>query len=91
MVHPGYFLGSGTIGDGCIAEFSAKMDPETGKELVPAKYTWLKDGDVVKMEVEGIGVLKTRSVSTLRSWLRQVGDDICFVASYLVTTFTDWL
>ena len=35
MVHPGYFLGSGTIGDGCIAEFSAKVDPETGKELVP--------------------------------------------------------
>jgi 2-keto-4-pentenoate hydratase/2-oxohepta-3-ene-1,7-dioic acid hydratase in catechol pathway len=59
-VHAGYVLGSGTVGSGCIAEFSAKMDPESGKELAPASYPWLKDGDVVRMEVEGIGVLENR-------------------------------
>lgn len=59
-VEPGYVIGSGTVGNGCIAEFSAKMDPETGKELAPAKFGWLKDGDTVSMDVEGIGVLENK-------------------------------
>lgn len=59
-VHEGYVLGSGTVGNGCIAEFMAKTDPQTGKELLPAKYGWLKDGDVVTMEVSGIGVLENK-------------------------------
>lgn len=59
-VHPGYILGSGTVGSGCIAEFTAKMDQTTGKEITPAKYPWLKDGDVVRMEVQGIGVLENK-------------------------------
>ncbi len=59
-VEPGYLLGSGTVGNGCIAEHSAKMDPNTGKELEPAKLSWLKDGDVVTMEVPGIGVLENK-------------------------------
>jgi fumarylacetoacetate (FAA) hydrolase len=59
-LHAGYILGSGTVGSGCIAEFSAKIDPNTGKELAPASYPWLKDGDVVRMEVAGIGVLENK-------------------------------
>jgi fumarylacetoacetate (FAA) hydrolase len=57
-VHPGYLIGSGTIGNGCIAEFMAKIDPKTGQELQPATHPWLKDGDVVTMEAQGIGVLE---------------------------------
>jgi len=59
-VHPGYILGSGTVGDGCIAEFMAKIDANTGQEIEPARYPWLKDGDLVEMQVEGIGVLKNQ-------------------------------
>jgi len=59
-VQPGYLIGSGTVGDGCIAEFTAKLDPKTGAELQPAKYGWLKDGDVVSMEVAGIGLLENK-------------------------------
>ncbi len=59
-MNAGYVLGSGTVGNGCIAEFSAKIDPTTGKELEPALYPWLKDGDVVRMEAEGIGVLENK-------------------------------
>lgn len=59
-VHAGYVLGSGTVGNGCIAEFSAKLDPTTGQELAPAKYGWLSDGDVVTMEVEHIGKLENK-------------------------------
>lgn len=65
-LYPGYILGSGTIGNGCIAEFMAKVDAKTGQELEPALYPWLKDGDVVEFEAEGIGTLvnKVRVVSS---------------------------
>lgn len=59
-VHAGYVIGSGTVGSGCIAEFTAKVDPKTGETLQPAKYNWLKDGDTVAMEVERIGVLESK-------------------------------
>lgn len=59
-VHAGYVIGSGTVGSGCIAEFSAKLDPKSGQELQPATYPWLKDGDVVKLEAAGIGTLENR-------------------------------
>jgi len=57
-IQPGYLLGSGTVGNGCIAEFTAKVDPATGAEISPARYPWLKDGDIVRMEAAGIGVIE---------------------------------
>jgi 2-keto-4-pentenoate hydratase/2-oxohepta-3-ene-1,7-dioic acid hydratase in catechol pathway len=59
-IQPGYLFGSGTVGNGCIAEFMAKIDPQSGSEISPAKFPWLKDGDVVTMEVEGLGVLENK-------------------------------
>jgi fumarylacetoacetate (FAA) hydrolase len=46
---PGDVLGSGTVGGGCILEHS------DGR--------WLQPGDVVELEVEGIGVLRNPIVS----------------------------
>ena len=44
---PGDYLGAGTVGTGCILE----LRPEnTGG--------WIKKGDVVKLEVERLGVLE---------------------------------
>lgn len=43
-LYPGDFLGSGTVGGGCGAEH--------GK--------WIKPGDVIELEVEGIGILRNR-------------------------------
>lgn len=45
-VRPGDILGSGTVGTGCILELG------DGR--------WLQSGDVVELEVEGIGVLRNR-------------------------------
>jgi 2-keto-4-pentenoate hydratase/2-oxohepta-3-ene-1,7-dioic acid hydratase in catechol pathway len=59
-VQPGYIIGSGSIGNGCIAETMAKMDPNTGEEIEPALYPWLKDADVVELEAEGIGILENK-------------------------------
>lgn len=43
-LHPGEFIGSGTVGNGCGLEH----------------MRFLKHGDVVELEVEGIGILKNR-------------------------------
>ncbi len=45
-VHPGDFIGSGTVENGC------------GDEL----ERWLKPGDIVELEVQGLGVLRNRIV-----------------------------
>ena len=45
-LHPGDILGSGTVGTGCILEHG------DGR--------WLQRGDVVELEIEGIGVLRNR-------------------------------
>ncbi len=45
-LHPGEILGSGTVGSGCGLEHGR----------------FLSDGDVVELEVEGIGVLRNRFV-----------------------------
>ncbi|HKB90889.1 MAG TPA: fumarylacetoacetate hydrolase family protein [Opitutaceae bacterium] len=48
---PGDLIGSGTVGTGCILE----LGPEnTGG--------WLKPGDVVELEIERLGILRTRIV-----------------------------
>ncbi len=44
QLHAGDVLGSGTVGTGCILEHG------DGR--------WLQPGDVVELEVEGIGVLR---------------------------------
>jgi fumarylacetoacetate (FAA) hydrolase len=46
QLYPGDVLGSGTVGTGCILELG------DGR--------WLQPGDIVELEVEGIGVLRNR-------------------------------
>lgn len=43
-LHPGEIIGSGTVNDGCGLE----------------RFEFLEDGDVVELEVEGIGILRNR-------------------------------
>ncbi|MNP25361.1 Fumarylacetoacetate (FAA) hydrolase family protein [compost metagenome] len=43
-LYPGEFLGSGTVGNGCGLE----------------QLRYLKPGDVVELEIDGIGVLRTQ-------------------------------
>ena len=53
---PGDVIGSGTVGTGCFLELNG-----TGKRLDPNfKPQWLQDGDVVEMEVTGLGTLTNR-------------------------------
>jgi fumarylacetoacetate (FAA) hydrolase len=45
---PGDIIGSGTVGTGCILELGP--DKTDG---------WLEPGDVIELEIERIGVLRT--------------------------------
>jgi fumarylacetoacetate (FAA) hydrolase len=55
---PGDVIGSGTVGTGCFLELNG-----TGK-LNDANYTeqWLKEGDIVEMEIDGLGKLSNTIV-----------------------------
>lgn len=57
-IHPGDIIGSGTVGTGCFLELNG-----TGK-LNNSEFVeqWLKEGDVVDMEIEGLGKLSNTIV-----------------------------
>jgi fumarylacetoacetate (FAA) hydrolase len=51
---PGDVIGSGTVGTGCFLELNG-----TAKRNDPsAPERWLKAGDIVEMEIEGLGLLR---------------------------------
>jgi fumarylacetoacetate (FAA) hydrolase len=55
---PGDVIGSGTVGTGCFLELNG-----TGKLNDPNyKEQWLQAGDVVEMEIDGLGLLKNTIV-----------------------------
>jgi fumarylacetoacetate (FAA) hydrolase len=57
-LYPGDVIGSGTVGTGCFLELNG-----TGK-LHDPNYTeqWLQPGDVVEMEIDGLGLLSNSIV-----------------------------
>lgn len=61
---PGDVIGSGTVGTGCFLELNG-----TGK-LNDPNYPeqWLKAGDVVEMEIDGLGTLSTTIVAEDTDW-----------------------
>jgi fumarylacetoacetate (FAA) hydrolase len=54
ILYPGDIIGSGTVGTGCFLELNgtAKLNDPNYEEQ------WLKEGDTIEMEVEGLGKLK---------------------------------
>jgi fumarylacetoacetate (FAA) hydrolase len=58
QLYPGDIIGSGTVGTGCFLELNSM-----GK-LNDLNYTeqWLKEGDLVEMEIDGLGMLSNTIV-----------------------------
>jgi fumarylacetoacetate (FAA) hydrolase len=57
-LYPGDVIGSGTVGTGCFLELNG-----TGKLNDPEyKEQWLQEGDVVEMEIDGLGKLSNTIV-----------------------------
>ncbi len=49
-LRPGDVLGSGTVGTGCLLEIGTGVHP------------WFQRGDVIELEIDGIGVLRNKIV-----------------------------
>jgi fumarylacetoacetate (FAA) hydrolase len=61
---PGDVIGSGTVGTGCFLELNG-----TGLLNDPNyKVQWLQDGDVVEMEIDGLGTLTNTIVAEQTDW-----------------------
>ena len=63
-LYAGDIIGSGTVGTGCFLELNG-----TGK-LNDSNYQeqWLNDGDIVEMEIEGLGRLSNTIVAEETEW-----------------------
>jgi fumarylacetoacetate (FAA) hydrolase len=58
QLYPGDIIGSGTVGTGCFLELNG-----TGRLNNPDyEEQWLKEGDEIELEVEGLGILKNTIV-----------------------------
>lgn len=56
QLYPGDIIGSGTVGTGCFLELNG-----TGRLNNPDyEEQWLKEGDQIELEVEGLGILKNK-------------------------------
>ncbi len=58
QLYPGDIIGSGTVGTGCFLELNG-----TGKLNDPDyKEQWLKEGDIIEMEIDNLGKLSNSIV-----------------------------
>lgn len=61
-IYPGDVIGSGTVGTGCYLELNGtwgRLAQEKGEKYTPI---WLKDGDVIELEIDLLGNLKNHIV-----------------------------
>ncbi|HVZ25360.1 MAG TPA: fumarylacetoacetate hydrolase family protein [Sediminibacterium sp.] len=58
-IQPGDVIGSGTVGTGCLLELNG-----TGKLNDPGyQEQWLQAGDIIEMEMAGIGILRNEIIT----------------------------
>ena len=65
---PGDVIGSGTVGTGCYMELNGTWSMEAKQKGVNFTPIWLKEGDVIELEVTGLGKLKNRIVKNTPSY-----------------------
>lgn len=63
-LYPGDIIGSGTVGTGCFLELNGtgKLDNPNHTEQ------WLQDGDVVELEIDGLGTLSNTISAEETEW-----------------------
>jgi fumarylacetoacetate (FAA) hydrolase len=64
QLYPGDIIGSGTVGTGCFLELNG-----TNKLKDPNFFPqWLQPGEVVELEVEGLGILRNQIIQSEESF-----------------------
>jgi len=61
-LYPGDLIGSGTVGTGCYLELNGTWAMEAKKKGTEFFQIWLKDGDFIELEIQGLGRLKNKIV-----------------------------
>ena len=57
---PGDVIGSGTVGTGCLLELNGSAKRKNASHI----EQWLKEGDEIKMEIEGLGSIKNKIIKS---------------------------
>lgn len=57
-IFPGDVIGSGTVGTGCYAELNSTAARIAKEKNTTSTPVWLKEGDSIDLEIEGLGVLR---------------------------------
>jgi fumarylacetoacetate (FAA) hydrolase len=63
-IYPGEVIGSGTVGTGCYLELNGTRALQASEKDEQFTPVWLQDGDVIELEITGLGILKNRVVKT---------------------------
>lgn len=66
-IFPGDIIGSGTVGTGCYLELNGTWALEAKSKEEPFNPVWLKEGDVIELEIDKLGVLKNTIVKSKKS------------------------
>ncbi len=66
-IYPGDVIGSGTVGTGCYLELNGTRTLEAKERGETYEPVWLKDGDEIKLEIAGLGILTHTIVKSSES------------------------
>lgn len=61
-LYPGEAIGSGTVGSGCLRELNYHWREQAKSKNEDFDDVWLKPGDTIELEVEGLGRLKNEII-----------------------------
>ncbi|MDP2302254.1 MAG: fumarylacetoacetate hydrolase family protein [Ignavibacteria bacterium] len=64
---PGDVIGSGTVGTGCYLELNGTRSLEAKTKGESYTSVWLNEGDLIELEIEGLGRLQNRIVKNPKS------------------------
>jgi fumarylacetoacetate (FAA) hydrolase len=67
-IFPGDVIGSGTVGTGCYLELNGTHSLEAKKRDEEFSPVWLGEGDIIELEIEGLGRLKNKIVSSKNNY-----------------------
>ena len=62
-IFPGDVIGSGTVGTGCYLELNGTRALEAKERGESYEPIWLKDGDAIELEIDGLGRLENKIVN----------------------------
>ena len=67
-LYPGDVIGSGTVGTGCFLELNGTKMLEAKQKGEGYTSVWLKAGDIIELEITGLGRLKNKIIKAKKDY-----------------------